>query len=689
MLLELVLFFAAASAATTAAAILGGVRLRIWAGLPLGIVVLAVAAAVVGYLTQDLNTGIVLAAVALGATLLMRLIFRPWSWIAAQLFTMVVLGGLSYLAYAGVLTFVEQLGPLGTLFSLLLWVLELLALTLSASYIFEICDVLGRRQRLRHRVDPDYLPKVVLQVPTYNEHVDVAGETLRSLARVDYPNLVIQVVDNNTKDPKVWRPLEDLCKELGERFQFMHLEDWPGYKAGALNEATKRLSKDVEIIGIVDADYLVDPDFPKAVIGHFADPKVAFVQTPQDYRDWSDDKYLRGLYYSYHYFFVVTMPARANRNSIIFAGTMGLIRRSVLDEIGGWNPDCVTEDSEASLRMLGHGYQGVYEPKAFGHGLMPLNFDGLKKQRFRWALGGIQILRRHWRDMIGAGTSLRLNAAQRFHYLAGSLQWFGDLLMVFFTVLLLVTALATVLHHELPVRRLAGSVLVIPLVFLVTGVLRALWAMRQTSRSSWGDALRAMRVWFALSWVVSLACLKGLTGARAAFLRTPKRRDEEAGWLHAIRSARAETLISVAGLLGAIGMVVASPYPSTMALAALLLFQALAYANGPWAGIAAEGIELTPLRRKFLTSGQNVGDWPSPSRTPGAVPVVLAAAGVVLAVLAVLGSPSSNQGPSAPILPAVGGKPTEQPSPSSSPTQQPSVAPSPSPTSRSSPKPSP
>src|SRR5207302_2810155 len=61
------------------------------------------------------------------------------------------------------------------------------------------------------------------------------------------------------------------------------------------------------------------------------------------------------------------------------------------------------------------------------------------------------------------------------------------------------------------------------------------------------------------------------------------------------------------------------------------------------------------LRRKFLTSGQNVGDWPSPSRTPGAVPVVLAAAGVVLAVLAVLGSPSSNQAPSAPILPAVGG----------------------------------
>src|SRR5207302_8510473 len=189
-------------------------------------------------------------------------------------------------------------------------------------------------------------------------------------------------------------------------------------------------------------------------------------------------------------------------------------------------------------------------------------------------------------------------------------------------------------------------------------------------------ALRAMRVWFALSWVVSLACLKGLTGARAAFLRTPKRREEEAGWLHAIRSAKAETLISFAGLLGAIGMVVASPYPSTIALAALLLFQSLAYANGPWAGLAAEGIELTPLRRKFLASGQNLGDWPSSGRAPGAVPAVIAAVGVVLTVLAVLGSPASEQAPSAPILPPVGGPPQASPSPTASPSQAP---PSPSP----------
>jgi hypothetical protein len=92
---------------------------------------------------------------------------------------------------------------------------------------------------------------------------------------------------------------------------------------------------------------------------------------------------------------LITALARAHRNAIIFAGTMGLIRLSVLQRVGGWNAECVTEDAECSLRMLGlgEGLVGVYDPRPWGAGMMPLNFDGLKKQRFRWALGGIQIPR--------------------------------------------------------------------------------------------------------------------------------------------------------------------------------------------------------------------------------------------------------------------------------------------------------
>ena len=85
--------------------------------------------------------------------------------------------------------------------------------------------------------------------------------------------------------------------------------------------------------------------------------------------------------------------------------------------------------------------------------------------------------------------------------------------------------------------QLAGAVVLVPLVFLVSGVARALWALHSRSATKWGDAFRALRIWFALSWVVSLAYLCGLISSQAAFLRTPKRKAGRASILQALRSS--------------------------------------------------------------------------------------------------------------------------------------------------------
>src|SRR5437764_1609813 len=157
---------------------------------------------------------------------------------------------------------------------------------------------------------------------------------------------------------------------------------------------------------------------------------------------------------------------------------------------------------------------------------MPLSFDGLKKQRFRWALGGIQILRRQWRDLVPfAPHRLRLTLGQRLAYLFGSVHWFSDLLTVGFTALLLLTAVAAALHHRLPVRELTGPILVVPLAFLITGVLRGLWALRRAERRSWSDAFRAAAIWFALSWVDTLAVVRGLPRGQAASRRPPRQKE--------------------------------------------------------------------------------------------------------------------------------------------------------------------
>jgi cellulose synthase/poly-beta-1,6-N-acetylglucosamine synthase-like glycosyltransferase len=699
---ELLVYFSLLSLAVTAMVVLPGVvKTPVWLGLPLGAIAAAAAAAVLLWQTGDLSAAELLAASALLLGIVARLLFDGWSYLASLLLAGVVVAGVSYLVYSVLAAVVDPLGPVVWVGTILLLVFEVAAFLLTLSYAFEVLDVLSRRRLRQHPADPYHLPLVAIQVPTYNEPVEIVSRTLESLTQLHYPRYVVQVVDNNTADEVVWRPLEALCQRLGPRFQFIHLANWPGYKAGALNEATRRLPREVEVVAIVDADYVVEPGFLRDTVGHFADPRVAFVQTPQNYRDWEDDPYLRGLFYSYRYFFDVTMPARANRNAIIFAGTMGLVRRAVLEQIGGWSTATVTEDAEASLRMLGAGYIGVYEPRAYGSGLMPLTFDGLKKQRFRWALGGIQILRMHWRELLPlAPHRLRLTAGQRIHYLLGSVQWFGDLLTALFTLLLLLTAALTVLHHRLPVREIVGPLALVPLLFLVTGVGRALWAIRATSGCSFGDAVRCLRCWFALSWVVALACLRGLVRREAAFLRTPKHKEGQSVW-QAIQASRTESIIAALAVVAAVAMVVSAVSPPTIVLAILLGWLALLYSSAPWASFSAEGIRLTPLRAAYRRSSQSTGDWPE-SRVPTALKVGLPVAlGTAVVAALVLASPSAptqtrqpadlpqiqQRMPAAPVSTATPAR-TPTPTPTPQPTATPTAAPTPAPSRTPAPSPS-
>jgi len=135
----------------------------------------------------------------------------------------------------------------------------------------------------------------------------------------------------------------------------------------------------------VSAEQIIrPPGSPQAGGGsYFADLAVAFLQTPQHYREWRDSPYLRRLFYAYRYFFDVTMVARAHVNAIIrwHHGPDPAFGFSAKSAVGAeW---CITEDAEASLRILLEGWKSAYLGESYGQGLMPLDFDGLRRQRFR------------------------------------------------------------------------------------------------------------------------------------------------------------------------------------------------------------------------------------------------------------------------------------------------------------------
>jgi cellulose synthase/poly-beta-1,6-N-acetylglucosamine synthase-like glycosyltransferase len=264
-------------------------------------------------------------------------------------------------------------------------------------------------------------------------------ETLDALARLDYDNFEVLVIDNNTKDEAVWRPLEAHCATLGSRFRFFHLANWPGFKAGALNFALRESASDTEIVAVIDSDYTVDPDWLSAMVPHFANPKVGLVQSPQDYRDWKGDLFKTMCNWEYAGFFNIGMITRNERNAIIQHGTMTMMRRTALEQAGGWAEWCITEDADLGLTMFEQGWEALYAPDSFGRGFIPDSFSAYKTQRHRWAYGAVQIMKHHWRNFLPG--SKVLTPGQRYHFVAGWIPWFADAAHLLFSAASIVWSL--------------------------------------------------------------------------------------------------------------------------------------------------------------------------------------------------------------------------------------------------------
>jgi hypothetical protein len=606
-----------------------------------------------------------------------------------------------YLVFALTWTLDSHLGLGSTVGGVLLWVLEVFAAIMSCAYLWEICDALGTEQWRRRIVAGTLLgpadgeaPFVSLHVPAHNEPPDMVIDTLSSLTRLDYPRYEVILIDDNTDDERLWRPVEQWCARHGVKFA--HLEDWPGYKSGALNYALRELTDPrAEVIGVVDSDYQIEPGFLRGCTPAFADPWVGFIQAPQDYRGWESARYYRRLYYSYKYFFAISQPARNEHDGAIFAGTMGLIRRVALEQLGGWDEWCITEDAELSLRLLRAGWHGLHMDQTWGRGIMPLTFEGLKGQRYRWCFGGIQILRMHWRSLMpGRRTKENhLTLAQRWAYLAGGIQWYGDLLGLIFFVFLLAGASNLATGGGELFRKLTPFLVATVPVLVGLGLVRAIALLRRGTGASWRDAIGAFFIWQSTSLVVTRASVMGLFARKAAFLRTPKT-SERARWWEALRANWAESSLAVLGMAGIAGALTRATELSGPLLAALLLFPTLGMAAAPVNSWAAQRATLPQwLRERRQTEYRRDRRAFAAGAATGGLVAVL---GVVAAAVVLMLAPSHHTVQTPNLVAPVQGSPTATasptpsttPTPTASPSASPSATPTPSPSATPSPTPS-
>ncbi len=411
----------------------------------------------------------------------------------------------------------------------------------------------SRRRAIAPQPVPDErLPMVSIHVPAYNEPPEMMIETLNALAKLDYPRFEVLVIDNNTKDPAVWQPVKAHCQSLGERFRFYHVDPLSGFKSGALNYALKRTSSDATVIGVIDSDYQVEPNWLRDLVPQFERDNIAVVQAPQDYRDAGENAFKAMSYAEYRGFFYIGMVTRNERNAIIQHGTMTLVRRSALKKVGGWSEWCITEDAELGLLIFREGLEAVYIPKSYGKGLMPDTFQGYRNQRFRWAYGAVQIIRHHIKDLFGLNGG-KLTAGQRYHFVAGWLPWIADGINLLFNLLALGWSLAMLLNPTMfdPPLIIFSA---LPLALFSFKVAKAIYLYRGARIvSTTQQTLAASLAGLALSHTIARAMWQGVFTRNLPFMRTPKL-ERASALIRALAASWQEGLLmlilwSMAGLL--------------------------------------------------------------------------------------------------------------------------------------------
>ncbi|MCQ4107128.1 UDP-forming cellulose synthase catalytic subunit [Erwinia persicina] len=270
-------------------------------------------------------------------------------------------------------------------------------------------------------------PTVDVYVPSYNESLDVVRDTVLAAQCIDYPRdkIKIYLLDDGKRSE-----FARFAADVG--VGYITRDDNRHAKAGNLNHAMK-ITKG-ELICIFDCDHVATRTFLQATVGAFLkDEKLALLQTPHYF--YSPDPFERNLKAARDIpnegalFYGPVQQGNDNWNATFFCGSCAVIRRSALEEIGGFAVETVTEDAHTALKMQRLGWGSAFLAIPLAAGLATERLGLHIVQRTRWARGMTQIFRVD-NPLLGRG----LKWQQRLCYLNAMLHFqFGLPRVVFLT----------------------------------------------------------------------------------------------------------------------------------------------------------------------------------------------------------------------------------------------------------------
>ncbi len=333
--------------------------------------------------------------------------------------------------------------PVNGVFSITLLALELLTIFSSSLQLFLMLKVKNRQREADQLSIPvaegSFKPSVDILIPTYNEPAFILTRTVIGCQALDYEPKKVYLLDDTRR-----KEIAQLAAELG--CEYLTRPDNRHAKAGNLNHAIPKTKG--EYIVVFDADFVPTQNFLVRTLGFFQDKRVALVQTPQSF--YNVDPIARNLGLEEvltpeeEVFYRQLQPIKDGAGSVVCSGTSFVVRRSALEEIGGFVTDSLSEDYFTGVRLSALGYRLVYLDEKLSAGLAAENIAAHATQRLRWARGTLQAFFINSNPLTIPG----LNPLQRLAHLEGLLYWFNSISFVFF----LLMPLAYAFLEVIPIR---------------------------------------------------------------------------------------------------------------------------------------------------------------------------------------------------------------------------------------------
>lgn len=292
------------------------------------------------------------------------------------------------------------MGPLHLLYDI---IITLIIIYTIRHYVFTFNRLHGKQRHPYIDIDTAVWPSVTVLVAAHNEEAVIA-HSLDALVEVQYPQdkFNIIVVNDRSKD-RTGEIVDQYAEKYpGIIYHFQRVQGKAG-KAAALKDATQLITSDIVIV--FDADYTPGRGLIKQLAAPFFDPEVGLVMGRVVPMNTGENMLTRLLDMERAGGYQVDQQARMNMGLVPqYGGTVGGVRRTVLEDVGGWRDDTLSEDTDITYRALLKGWKTVYQNRSECYEEVPETWPSRVRQIIRWAKGHNQSMFRYSGDVINNDT---------------------------------------------------------------------------------------------------------------------------------------------------------------------------------------------------------------------------------------------------------------------------------------------